>query len=1051
MWAKSVCLAASLFLASSAVAQAQTGRIAGAVVDSQTTQPVAGARITAVGTTLVTGTDTDGRFSLGGVPAGTQQIRVTRIGYAPVVRTVTVGSGATASLTIALHAQAVLLDPVVSTGYGTQLKSDVTGAVSTVNTEVLEKTPISTVDQMLQGTSAGVQVTTASSQPGGAISIRIRGASSITGNSEPLYVVDGFPIENDIEGSSVGNAGRERTTPPNPLVTINPSDIESISILKDASATAIYGARGANGVVIINTKQGRGTKPQFTVESYAGASEVTKRYELLNAAEYMDFANEYGKNSSTAYTPFPDAVKASILASGIDTDWQDEIFRTAAVRNLQFSVRGGTGTVSPTRYALSFGRFNQEGIVLGSGLERLSARVNLTQSIGDRVQLGANISGAQARSKSVPTAGQQNANAGAVSAALQYVPILPVVRPDGTYSYINSDLNAYNALLDAPQTPNPVSLAAEVRDSLSDTRVLGNLFGEVSLLRDLKLRVTLGADYADRWRNTYYPRTTLRGSQAGGAAIRAAATTASWINENTLTYQHQFGPSSLNVLGGFSRQRTDVDGSTANNSNFVSDITGYYDIGAGTQEGGPTVSSRRTTQTLESWLGRVNYSLLERYLLTLTYRNDGSSRFASGKKRGGFPSAAFAWRLSEEPFMKRFSSIDEVKIRTSIGTVGNPSIRPYQSLARLVDQGYSFNGSPYSGYYPIAVGNPNLTWESTHQFDAGIDIGMWNRFNFTADYYRKRTTDLLLQISLPLESGFESALANLGSVENKGIELALDAQILRNSGNGLKWRTNVNFAKNKNKVLDLGGQPSIFADLITTDYNLPGTVIQVGKPIGTFYGFKSQGVIRDSAQAAGVTWKNFAGKAFNPGDMLVLDIDGDGVITLNDRTDVGDPTPDFTYGFSNTFSWRRFELSGLLQGSHGGKILNVNRIRTESGPRVNISRARWLDHWTPTNQGAKYPRIGENPNQVGTNNFTDNLLEDGSYLRLRTVTLSYGAPAWLFGARLYVTGTNLWTRTDYSGFDPDVSGQSVGNTNRGIDIGAYPLARTIIAGLNVSY
>ncbi len=304
---------------------------------------------------------------------------------------------------------------------------------------------------------------------------------------------------------------------------------------------------------------------------------------------------------------------------------------------------------------------------------------------------------------------------------------------------------------------------------------------------------------------------------------------------------------------------------------------------------------------------------------------------------------------------------------------------------------------------------------------------------------------------MPLESGFESALANLGSVENKGIELALDAQIVRHSDDGFRWRTNVNFAKNTNKVLDLGGQPSIFADLITTDYNLPGTVIQVGKPIGTFYGFRSQGVIRDSAQAATVTWKNFSGSTFKPGDMLVLDTDGDGIITLNDRTDIGDPTPDFTYGFSNTFSWRRFELSGLLQGSHGGKILNVNRIRTESSPRVNISRDRWLDHWTPQNPDAKFPRIGENPNQVGTNNFTDNLLEDGSYLRLRTVTLSYGAPAWLFGARLYVTGTNLWTSTNYSGFDPDVSGQSVGNTNRGIDIGAYPLARTIIAGLNLSY
>jgi TonB-dependent starch-binding outer membrane protein SusC len=483
----------------------------------------------------------------------------------------------------------------------------------------------------------------------------------------------------------------------------------------------------------------------------------------------------------------------------------------------------------------------------------------------------------------------------------------------------------------------------------------------------------------------------------------------------------------------------------------VNDITSFFDIGAGTQEGGPTVGSRRTMQTLESWLGRLNYSLLDKYLLTLTYRNDGSSRFASGKKRGGFPSAAFAWRASEEGFLKGVNMLDQLKFRVSVGTVGNPSIRPYQSLARLSDQTYSFNGVPYSGYYPVSVGNPNLTWESTRQFDVGFDLGLASRMNLTVDYYRKKTTDLLLQISLPLETGFESALANRGSVENKGIELGLEADILRGANNGLRWRTNINFAKNRNRVLDLGGESQIFADLITTDFNLPGTIIQVGQPIGVFYGFRSRGVIPDSATAATITYRNFSGGRFRPGDMWIENIDGDTLITLNDRTTIGDPTPDFTYGFSNTFTWRRFELSGLLQGSRGGKILNVNRIRTEAQPRANIARARWEDRWTPTNTDAKYPRVGENPNQVGPNNFTSNLLEDGSYLRLRTVTLSYGAPAWLFGARLYVTGTNLLTWTDYSGFDPDVSGQSVGNTNRGIDIGAYPLSRTIIAGLNINY
>jgi TonB-linked SusC/RagA family outer membrane protein len=1050
MWAKRVCLAVALFFAVPVLAQAQTGRVAGTILDSATTQPVANAKISVVGTTIVTGSDSEGRFSVGGVPAGTHDIRIQRIGFAPITRTVVVGSGQTATLNVSMRSQAVQLNPVVSIGYGTQRLSDVTGAVSTVNTAVLEKSPIATIDQMLQGTSPGVQVTTASSEPGGAISIRIRGASSITGNSEPLYVIDGFPIENDITGSAVGNGGRDRTTPPNPLVTLNPSEIESISVLKDASATAIYGARGANGVVIITTKQGKGAKPQFTIESYSGAATLAKKYDLLDSQGFMLYANEYYKNSSTPFTPFPDTTMARILASGVNTDWQDEIFRTGPVNNVQFSVRGATTTTQPTKYALSLGRYKQDGIVVGSGLERLSSRLNLTQDLG-RVQLSGSVSASQARSKSTPTAGQQNGNAGAVSAALQYVPIFPVFRSDGTYTLLNPDLNQFGSTLNAAPAPNPVSLAREVSDSLGDTRILGNFAADIGLMKDLKFRVSLGGDYANRYRHTYYPRTTLRGAAVNGEAIRADGTTYSWINENTLTWDKRFGSQAFTLLGGYSRQRTDANGDNESNSNFVSDITSYFDIGSGTREGGPSIGSRQSTQTLESFLSRLNYSLLDRYMLTLTYRNDGSSRFASGKKRGGFPSMAVAWRASEEPFFRSHRSIDELKFRVSLGTVGNPSIRPYQSLARLNDQAYSFNGTPASGYYPISVANPELTWESTHQFDAGVDLGLWNRLNLTVDYYKKKTTDLLLQIDLPLESGFESALANRGSVENKGIEVGLEADVLRGGSGGLRWRTNINFAKNRNKVLNLGGPDRLFADLLTTDFNLPGTMIQVGQPIGVFYGFQALGVIRDQAAADAVKYTNFTLGTFKPGDMLLADLDGDGKITANDRTNIGDPTPDFTYGLSNTLTWRRFELSGLLQGSHGGKILNINRIRTEAEPRANISRDRWEGRWTPENPDAKYPRVGENPNTVGPNNFSSNLLEDGSYLRLRTITLSYGAPAWLFGARLYVTGTNLLTWTDYSGYDPDVSGQSVGNTNRGIDIGAYPLSKTIIAGLNINY
>ncbi|HVX38501.1 MAG TPA: carboxypeptidase-like regulatory domain-containing protein, partial [Gemmatimonadaceae bacterium] len=444
-WAYRFVLTLALFAVPGALAaQGTTGRISGTVVDSASGEPLVGANVMIVGTRLGAATNSDGHYTISGVPAGTQQLRFQRIGYRPQTRSVTVTAGQTLTENFRVHAQSVQLESVVSVGYGTQSKRDVTGSVASVTMDALHQAPIQSVDQMLQGTAPGVQVTTASSEPGGAMTVRIRGTSSITGNSEPLYVIDGFPVENDMDDVSAGDAGRSRTTPPNPLETLDPSDIESISILKDASATAIYGARGANGVVIITTKQGRGTTPKFTIDAYTGVSNVAKRYDLLNTKQYMDYANAYGEGSSTPFTPFPDSVYNAILSSGINTNWQDQIFQTGLTQNLQLSVNGATSAASPTRYALSGGYFNQGGVVIGSGIRRLSARLNLDQSFGDRVQFGGTVTAAQARTKATPTGGQQNGNAGAVSAALQYVPILPVKRPDGTFSYIYTDLNAYN-------------------------------------------------------------------------------------------------------------------------------------------------------------------------------------------------------------------------------------------------------------------------------------------------------------------------------------------------------------------------------------------------------------------------------------------------------------------------------------------------------------------------------------------------------------------------------------------------------------------------------
>jgi TonB-dependent starch-binding outer membrane protein SusC len=1038
-----------------------TVRVDGTVRDSAAGTPLAGATVLVVGTKAAATVGADGRYTLRVAP-GTYFVRAQRIGYAAQQRSVEIVTGRGNVIDFALAARATQLEAVVSVGYGTQRKRDLTGAVTVVGTGALERAPLTSIEQFLAGNAPGVVVNTASNAPGGGISVRVRGNSSISGNAEPLYVIDGFPIENDLEGTSAGNGGRTRTVPANPLAAINPNDIESMQILKDASATSIYGARGANGVVIITTKQGVGSKPQFTADYWAGQQEVTRTYDLLNAQEYMDYANEWARNSLLA-EPFPDSLRRTLTNN---TDWQDQIFRRAGMQSLQLTMRGATTGSNRTRYALSGGLLDQDGIVIGSGIRRFSGRANLTQQVGSRLEIGATVTGSRVATRSASTDGQQNRGAGVVSGALQYQPILPVRRPDGSYSYIFTDIPS---VLNPPETPNPVSQALEVADSLFDTRLLANAYGEFSLHKTLRFRSSLGGDYANRGRYTYFPRNTLRGSESNGEAIRADGVTTSWLNENTLTWQTSRGGHAWTLLGGFTRQQQEQVNETVSNSQFVSDINGYNDIGSGTQQGGPVATSRRQVWTLMSYLSRLNYSFNDRYLVTLTARRDGSSRFGAGKKWGVFPSAAFAWRASEESFLKQWNGLNELKLRASTGTVGNPSIRPYNSLARLADQPYSFGGALVPGYYPFGVANPDLTWESTNERNLGVDIGLYDRLTATVDYYTKTTRDLLLTVQLPLETGFVNALQNLGSVRNAGIEVDIGYQVIKPTAKGLSWRTAVNYARNRNRVVDLGGLAELQADFITQDFNLPGSRILTGKPIGMFFGFISDGVIRNAADSAAYTTLNFAnGRRARPGELKIRDVAGrdslgnlvmtpDGRITLDDRTTIGDPTPAFTYGWSNTVTWRSFELTALLQGVQGNDVLNVNRLRSEVSPRSNVQRDRYFDRWTPENPNGRFPAIGENPNQVGVNNYTTDLLEDGSFARLRTLTFTWTVPErltrgrGLSSARLYVTGNNLFTWTRYDGFNPDVSSGGVGASNRGVDIGAYPLARSFTIGATVGY
>lgn len=1054
-----VCLVCVPCLAAVLRAQAGQGRVTGRVTDADENVSIPNVDITIGGTTLRGRTGTDGTFTITGVPAGKHDVYAKALGFAPGAQSVTVTDGATATANFVLKRVATTLQQMVVIGYGSQKRSDLTGAVSTVTPHV-EQTPITSLEQTLQGAAAGVQVTTASSAPGGGISIRIRGGSSITGNNEPLYVIDGFPVENDPNNSSPTSGGRDPTVtvPANPLASLNPEDIASIEILKDASATSIYGSRGANGVVIITTKRGSGGKPRVTFDTYTGTQSIAKRYDLLNAKQFAQFANAWAQAQTTPTTPFP-----NVDSIGAGTNWQDQVFRSAPIGSLQMGVSGGTTTDNPTLYSLSGGMLQQTGIVRGSDFRRVSVRASLDQSVGSRLRMGSNLMISRVGSDQVPTDGSFNAGAGAVGAALQYIPILPVRQPDGSYSLMSSN---YPVILSAlgltgGTIPNPVASANDVQDVLGDTRTLANANGEYELLSGLTLRANIGADLSDRTRDTYYPRTTLQGQALDGHAIRGTLDNTSWLTEYTLNFHRQFNSQTIEAVGGYTRQTQISTRESEDNSNFVSDITGYQDIGAGTQAGGPTVASGKTRYTLASYLGRVNYTLFDRYLLTLTGREDGSSRFGANNRWGFFPSAAFGWRISEEPFMKRFTSIDQLKLRVSYGVAGNPSIQPYQSLTHLNSTQYSFGGQIAAGYYPSTLGNANLTWESSKQADVGLDLTLHHELiDLTADYYNKRTDNLLLPIALPTESGFTSAYVNAGSIQNRGLEVGLTLNLVRGDDrNGdFSWTTTVNYARNRNKVLSLGGGVTqLFATSINSDIKASGSLVQVGQPIGVFYGYKTDGIFRDSAslKAWNAATKMGSGSAPGLGSSRFVDVNGDSVIDANDRTIIGDPNPKFTVGWQNTISFKGFQLLGLFDGSYGGQIMNLNLYRLEgASPSGNILASRYFDAWSPTNPNGKYSKIGSGIGFLGSD-FTSELVESGSFMRLRTLSLSHSIPSQLLRgstttARAYVTGENLYTWTKYSGFNPDVSSLGVGNLNRGVDVGSYPLARTFIFGINLS-
>lgn len=975
--------------------------VSGTVTDSKGV-PLAGASVLEKGTTNGTQTDFDGNFTLG-LSNGNASLVASYIGFA----TKELALNGRNTISITLEESTEGLDEVVVIGYGSVKKSDLTGSVSSVQADKLNMDSQASIEQVIQGRIAGVQVTQTSAEPGGGFSIRVRGTNSITAGNEPLYVIDGL-------------AGA------NPENSLNPSDIKSIQVLKDASATAIYGARGSNGVVLITTKQGQKDTPlEISYNVSTGFQSASKKLDLMNAQEYMSFYNDVYIDRGVE----PLFSQADFTEAGLGTNWQDEVLRSAMIQEHRLSFSGGS---EDTQYYLSLNYFDQDGIVISSGFKRFGARVNLIHSVGEKLKIGINLNNSSENENKVPLGLGVNSGAGVIAAALQLPPILPVYDADGSYSTSLQDLS------------NPVAQAETIDELIKTTRIFGNAFAEYEVLTGLKSKINVGYDQSLLRGDEFLDVVTQKGSLAEGQATKNFQESNSYLFEFTLDYNKVIHDKhSLNLLGGYSYQEFTNSGFNASAQNFPTTSFGTNNLGAGD----PTefnVGSFKSESRIVSGFGRVNYSFDERYLMSGSFRADGSSRFGENNKFSYFPSGALAWNISNESFFPDESVVSNLKLRASYGLSGNQEIDNGRSLVLLGSGPISvFDGVEYQSIAPIQLANADLKWETTESFNLGIDFGLLEgRVSGTVEYFQNNTRDLLLLLPIPTTTGFDSSLQNVGDTRNSGFELSLSS---RNFVGDFLWTTDLNLATLKNEVTNLGELPRILQGNVRFIQDF--TLLEVGKPINSYYGYLFDGVFQSQQEV-----DNSASQAnAAPGGRKFRDLNGDGVIDDEDRTILGNPFPDYTLGLNNTFSYKGFSLDVFLEGKFGFELANFTNIDSENPIDDLRNRQTYvLGRWTPENGTNAQPSFA-NPSR--TYDFNSRAVEDASFLRLRNAKLAYAFPnldiKGVSSLMIYASGQNLVTWTKYRGYNPDIN--ALGNSNVRIDYSAYPLARIYSIGINVKF
>ena len=1002
--------------------------IRGTVTSAEDGKPLPGVSIVAKGTSRGTVTDAEGRYTLT-VTDDVTTLVFSSVGYAR--RELAIGGRAVLDVTLTPDENS--LNEVVVVGYGTQRRRDLTGSIASVSEKEIKAVAVSSFDQSLQGRVAGVQVTNTSGRPGGGVSVRVRGANSISGGNEPLYVIDGFPIINDIAANDGGGVRGEFNPPNSALSALNPDDIVSIDVLKDASATAIYGTRGANGVVIITTKRGKAGRSQVDVSMYTGVQTLQRKLDLLQTPDYVAFENEARANATPVQPPlFPNPSNVTT-----NTDWQDELFRAAPISNVNLSLSGGT---ERTRYAVSGNYFNQQGIIENSSFKRGSLRVNLDQRISNRLNVGVNLTAAFSVNNGANTdahGGGQDGNGLTLFGVLKTPPAERPYTADG-------QINRTSQITVDPFN-NPLLGAFGFTDRTYTTNTLANAFLDFQIIDGLTLRLSGGGNLLNTKRNNYVDRNPNAGGALGGEASISSVFSPQWLTENTLTYSRTLGKHSVTVLGGFTAQRYLNERVFAGARNFGSDIPEYNNLLLGTT----LLPSRSFTTdwSLASFLGRVNYAFADRYFLTATVRADGSSRFGNDVKWGTFPSVSAAWRVSEEAFLKVNNVLSDLKFRASYGVTGNQEIGTYQSLATYSAVTYPIGDAYNVGLVPTRVPNPNLSWERTAQTDVGLDVAaLRDRLRLTADYFYKKTSDLLLEAPVPYTTGYATSLQNLGEVENRGFELGLNTV---NLGGAFRWETSINLAHTRNRVLSLGGVNEIIYNI---DRDAGAGILRVGYPIGSFYGYRYIGNIQTGDNVSQLA---ILGSFNKPGDPLFFNADASNlVINANDRVILGQGLPTLVYGMTNTFSFKGLELSVFVNGVSGNTIYG-QPVRHATSLINGNQLALVRDRWTPTNPSNSIPRA--NFAGGGADLISSRWIVDGAFWRLRNVTLAYNLPAKLLGglkmrsARVYVSGQNLFTKTTYPGYDPEVGTFGQSNLRQGVDWGSYPPNKIVMVGLNVGF